>query len=172
MRWRRQKSRIFVCFEEVINSGSAVPGAYSAPRNTLIHDALFRVLLLLFSTLLCFWKVIVICSVSANLVASNISQGLRSSRVLCCGKTQRPIRHNILGISGISQGLMSSRMWCIGNVLHPVRCLSLGISDTSQGFGSYRMCWSKASHPKWPDNLKSPTDISSVHTQFIFCLLD
>ena len=62
----------------------------------------------------------VMCSVSENLLTSDICQGLRLSRMLCCGKAHHPIRHEILGISDISQGFRASRMWCIGNALHPV----------------------------------------------------
>jgi hypothetical protein len=38
----------------------------------------------------------VMCSVSENLLTSDICQGLRSSRVFCCGKAQRPVRREIL----------------------------------------------------------------------------
>jgi len=167
MRWRRQKSRILVCFNKLIDSVTAVPGAHCAPRNTLIHVPLFHVVLLLFFTLLCFWKVMKLCvlcenlfssswcplcpqehsyswcivscctfivlhiimflkvnkvmrSLSENLFTCDICQGLRLSRVLCCGKVC-PIRREILGISYISQGFTSSMMWCIDNALHPVR---------------------------------------------------
>jgi hypothetical protein len=58
----------------------------------------------------------VMCSVSDNLLTSDICQGLRSSRVLCCGKAQHPIRCEILGISDTSQGFRSSS---IGNTLQP-----------------------------------------------------
>jgi len=111
MRWRRQNSRIFVCFEERTDSVRAVRGAYSAPRNTLIHDALFHVSFLLFSTLLFLKSNKVLCSVSENLLTSDICQGLRSSRVLCCGKAQRPVRREILGIYDISQGFRFGLVW-------------------------------------------------------------
>jgi hypothetical protein len=114
----------------------------------------------------------VMCFFSESLVTYDVFQGLRS-RVICCGKAQRHIRREILGISIISKGLRSSRVWCIGNMLHPVRCESLGSSDISEGLSSYNVwCCGKASHPRWSDNLKSPTDISSLQTQFILCLLD